>query len=138
MANTYQGKSGSMQAGGVTAANLKSFTLSTTQDLTDVSAMGDNWKSSSPGLAEWKATAQLMLDKSAGSAQAAILDTLMVAAPTGAAVAMVFKIDQSANNRNWSGNAYVSDVQVQHGIGNVAMVSVSLQGTGPLTPGTWT
>jgi hypothetical protein len=135
--STYQGKSGSMSVGGVTAAQLKSFTLNTTQDLSDTSAMGDNWKSSSPGLAEWKATAQLMLDKTAGTAQAALLDSLMVAAPTGAVLAMIFKIDQSANGRNWSGNAYVSDVQIQHGLGNVAMVSVSLQGSGALTPGAW-
>ena len=129
---TYPGKDGSVSFNATVIGELKSFTLNSEVDIMDDTAMGDDWETKVGGLGRWNGSATCHLDYS-DSTQALIIADILVSAPTGDSVAMVFTI---ATGKTFVGNALVQSIAITGDTGSIVEATFNFVGNGSLTP-TW-
>ena len=129
---TYKGKEGSVTFAAGVVGEVKSFNVNSEVEILDTTAMGDDWETKDGGVGRWTAQVTAHLDYD-DVAQKAMIDDIMVAAPTGEAIACEFLI---ATGKLFGGNAIVQSVGITQQLGAIVEVAISLVGTGALTP-TW-
>lgn len=133
----YRGQDGSIALSSVAVANVKSWTLSVTQEILDTTVMSIQWKTALTGLASWTGSAVLNLDVGDAS-QATILEDLIQATPGGTAFALKFRIN--GTTKYIGGNGLMSSAAFSEALSQIVTVTMNFTGTGALSAlsGTWT
>ena len=125
---THHGKEGVVTAGGTGIGELTGFTLETTADVVEDTALTDATKSFLAGRTSFSGTLEMHFDETdAGQTQLV----------SGAS--LTFKLlpeGSSAGDRKFEGAGIVTGMSVNQPLDGVVARSVTFQGTGALTIGT--
>lgn len=132
MAN-FRGMDGSIRFAANVVAEIKEWALNATIEELDDSVMGDNWATVVGGISRWTGSGTAQLDYGDTTGQKAIIDKLLIATPASSSTALELRISAT---KFFTGNALVSGVSVNAGLGQIVMVSFNFTGNGQLTP-TW-
>ena len=125
---THHGKEGVVTIGGTTLGNATGFTVDTTHDTVEDTALGDSMKSFLVGRGTFTASIDMNFDEE---------DTAQTTLVQGAEVTFAFLPEGNASgDRKFSGSGIVTGMSVGVTLDGVTTRTVSLQGTGGLTIGT--
>ena len=125
---THHGKEGVMTVGGSTIGNLTGFTVDTTHDVVEDTALGDSMKSFLAGRGTFTASIDMNFDETDSG------QTTMV---QGAELTFAFLPEgNESGDRKFSGTGIVTGMSVGVPLDGVITRTVSIQGTGGLTIGT--
>lgn len=121
----YNGKNGALSVDGTNVAQLSSWNISESVDATECTYMGAEWKEFHAGIPSWEGTAEAIFADDATSGYAS-------GVTIGSTVALVaYPADGVAVS--YTGSAIVTGVETAASMDDVVRVSLSFQGTGPLT-----
>ena len=124
----HHGKEGVVTIGGSTLGNATGFTVDTTHDKVEKTALGDSMKSFLVGRGTFTASIDMNFDEE---------DTAQTTLVQGAEVTFAFLPEGNASgDRKFSGSGIVTGMSVGVTLDGVTTRTVSLQGTGGLTIGT--
>jgi len=122
---THHGNAGLMKVGANTVGEMKSWSISTSIETADDSAMGDAWKSHLVGQKKWSGEAEVHFD-GADTAQAACIE--------GASIALAGYPEAAGSGAHYfTGTATVTKVDVKATMNDIVSMSVSFEGNGALT-----
>lgn len=125
---THHGKEGVVTIGSDTLGNATGFTVDTTHDTVEKTALGDSMKSFMVGRGTFTASIDMNFDET---------DTAQTTLVQGAEVTFAFLPEGNASgDRKFSGTGIVTGMSVGVTLDGVTTRTVSLQGTGGLTIGT--
>ena len=125
---THHGKEGVVTAGGTAVGELTGFTLETTADVVEDTALADATKSFLTGRTSFSGTLEMSYDETDSPQQ-----TLTV----GSSIAFVVLPEGNASgDEKFSGTGIVTGMSVTNGMDAVVTRSVTFQGTGALTRAT--
>ena len=125
---THHGKEGVVTAGGTGVGELTGFTLETTADVVEDTALTDATKSFVAGRTSFSGTLEMSYDETDSPQQ-----TLTV----GSSIAFVVLPEGNASgDEKFSGTGIVTGMSVTNGMDAVVTRSVTFQGTGALTRAT--
>ena len=125
---THHGKEGVLHVGGTAIGNATGFTIDTTHDVVEDTALGASMKSFLVGRGTFTATIDMNFDE---------LDSGQTTLVQGASASFEFMPEGSASgDRKFSGTGIVTGMSVGVTLDGVTTRTVSLQGTGGLTIGT--
>ena len=125
---THHGKEGVVTAGGTGVGELTGFTLETTADVVEDTALTDATKSFLVGRTSFSGTLEMSYDETDSPQQ-----TLTV----GSSIAFVVIPECNASgDEKFSGTGIVTGMSVTNGMDAVVTRSVTFQGTGALTRAT--
>ena len=125
---THHGKEGVVTAGGSGVGELTGFTLETTADVVEDTALTDATKSFLVGRTSFSGTLEMSYDETDSPQQ-----TLTV----GSSIAFVVLPEGNASgDESFSGTGIITGMSVNNGMDAVISRSVTFQGTGALTRGT--
>jgi hypothetical protein len=125
---THHGKEGVVTAGGTGVGELTGFTLETTADVVEDTALTDATKSFLVGRTSFSGTLEMSYDETDSPQQ-----TLTV----GSSIAFVVLPEGNASgDEKFSGTGIVTGMSVTNGMDAVVTRSVTFQGTGALTRAT--
>ena len=125
---THHGKEGVVTAGGTGVGELTGFTLETTADVVEDTALTDATKSFLVGRTSFSGTLEMSYDETDSPPQ-----TLTV----GSSIAFVVLPEGNASgDEKFSGTGIVTGMSVTNGMDAVVTRSVTFQGTGALTRAT--
>lgn len=120
------GYSGAVKIGSNQVLEIDKWDLSIDADIYDVSSYSNAWKNQIPGLRKWSGTCSGRLYQGDTTGQAAIQSALL----NGTSLSLGLWID---GTHNYSGTAYVKQIQVKSAVSATVDVSISFEGTGTLT-----
>ena len=125
---THHGKEGVVTAGGTGGGELTGFTLETTGDVVEDTALTDATKSFVAGRTSFSGSLDMSYDETDSPQQ-----TLTV----GSSIAFVLLPEgNSSGDESFSGTGIVTGMSVTNGMDAIISRSVTFQGTGTLTRGT--
>jgi hypothetical protein len=125
---THHGKEGVVTAGGTGVGELTGFTLETTADVVEDTALTDATKSFITGRTSFSGTLEMSYDETDSPQQ-----TLTV----GSSIAFVVLPEGNTSvDEKFSGTGIITGMSVTNGMDAVVTRSVTFQGTGALTRAT--
>ena len=125
---THHGKEGVITIGGTTLNNATGFTVDTTHDVVEDTALGSSMKSFLVGRGTYTASIDMNFDET-DSGQTTLVQ--------GAELTFAFLPEGNASgDRKFSGNGIVTGMSVGVTLDGVTTRTVSVQGNGGLTIGT--
>ena len=125
---THHGKEGVVTAGGTAVGELTSFTLETTGDVVEDTALTDATKSFVAGRTSFSGTLEMHFDET---------DTPQTNLVAGASISFVLLPEGNASgDRSFSGTGIVTGMSVNNSMDAIISRTVTFQGTGALTIGT--
>ena len=127
MATTH-GKSGVVTVGGTEMGEVTSFTLETTGDVVEDTALTDSTKSFLAGRTSFSGSLEMHFDET---------DTPQTTLVAGASISFILLPEGNASgDRSFSGTGIVTGMSVNNSMDAVVSRTVTFQGTGALTIGT--
>ena len=125
---THHGKEGVVKAGGTGIGELTGFTLETTADVVEDTALTDATKSFLAGRTSFSGTLEMNYDETDSPQQ-----TLTV----GSSIDFVLLPEgNSSGDESFTGSGIITGMSVTNALDAVITRSVTFQGTGTLTRGT--
>ena len=125
---THHGKEGVVTAGGTAVGELTSFTLETTGDVVEDTALTDGTKSFVAGRTSFSGTLEMHFDET---------DTPQTNMVAGAELAFILLPEGNASgDRSFTGTGIVTGMSVNNSMDAIVSRTVTFQGTGALTIGT--
>tara|TARA_B100001057_G_C22497591_1_gene812719 strand:+ start:314 stop:700 length:387 start_codon:yes stop_codon:yes gene_type:complete len=125
---THHGKEGVVTAGGTGVGELTSFTLETTGDVVEDTALTDATKSFVAGRTSFSGTLEMHFDET---------DTPQTTLVAGASIAFILLPEgNSSGDRSFTGTGIVTGMSVNNSMDAIVSRTVTFQGTGALTIGT--
>jgi hypothetical protein len=125
---THHGKEGVVTVGGVAVGELTSFTLETTGDVVEDTALSDGTKSFVTGRTSFSGTLEMHFDET-DSPQETLL--------AGASISFVLLPEgNTAGDASYTGTGIVTGMSINNSMDAIVSRSVTFQGTGALTVGT--
>jgi len=125
---THHGKEGVVKAGGTAIGELTGFTLETTADVVEDTALSDATKSFVSGRTSFSGTLEMSYDETDSPQQTltAGSEIAFILLPEGA----------TSGDESFTGSGIVTGMSVTNGMDAVITRSVTFQGTGALTRAT--
>ena len=125
---THHGKEGVVTAGGTAVGELTGFTLETTGDVVEDTALTDATKSFVAGRTSFSGTLEMHFDET---------DTPQTSLTAGSSIAFILLPEgNSSGDRSFSGTGLVTGMSVNNSMDAIVSRTVTFQGTGALTIGT--
>ena len=125
---THHGKEGVVTVGGTGVGELTSFTLETTGDVVEDTALTDATKSFVAGRTSFSGTLEMHFDET---------DTPQTTLVAGASISFVLLPEGNASgDRSFTGTGIVTGMSVNNSMDAIVSRTVTFQGTGALTIGT--
>ena len=125
---THHGKEGVVTAGGTGIGELTGFTLETTGDVVEDTALTDATKSFVAGRTSFSGTLEMHFDET---------DTPQTNLTAGSSLAFILLPEgNSSGDRSFSGTGIVTGMSVNNSMDAIVSRTVTFQGTGALTIGT--
>src|SRR5210317_135530 len=125
---THHGKEGVVTVGGTAVGELTSFTLETTGDVVEDTALSDGTKSFVTGRTSFSGTLEMHFDES-DSPQETLL--------AGASISFVLLPEgNTAGDASYTGTGIVTGMSINNSMDAIISRTVTFQGTGALTVGT--
>ena len=125
---THHGKEGVVTVGGTGVGELTSFTLETTGDVVEDTALTDATKSFVAGRTSFSGTLEMHFDET---------DTPQTSLVAGASLAFILLPEGNASgDRSFTGTGIVTGMSVNNSMDAIISRTVTFQGTGALTIGT--
>ena len=125
---THHGKEGVVTAGGTGVGELTSFTLETTGDVVEDTALTDSTKSFVAGRTSFSGTLEMHFDET---------DSPQTTLVAGASISFVLLPEGNASgDRSFTGTGIVTGMSVNNSMDSIISRTVTFQGTGALTIGT--
>ena len=125
---THHGKEGVVTAGGTGVGELTSFTLETTGDVVEDTALTDATKSFVAGRTSFSGTLEMHFDET---------DSPQTTLTAGSSIAFILLPEgNSSGDRSFSGTGIVTGMSVNNSMDAIVSRTVTFQGTGALTIGT--
>jgi len=125
---THHGKEGVVKAGGTAIGEITGFTLETTADVVEDTALSDATKSFLAGRTSFSGTLEMSYDETDSPQQ-----TLTV----GSSIAFILLPEgDTSGDESFTGSGIVTGMSVNNAMDAVITRSVTFQGTGALTRGT--
>lgn len=120
------GKSGKLEIGTSVISEINNWSLDIGTDTLEVTALGDDWKEFIAGLKEWSASSEgtfnIPIDN---TGQKAVQDAFL----NGDMVTVKLYVNTT---NYYSGNAYISSLNVEDPVDDAVTISFEFQGTGIL------
>ena len=125
---THHGKEGVVTVGGTGVGELTGFTLETTGDVVEDTALTDATKSFVAGRTSFSGTLEMHFDET---------DTPQTNLTAGASLAFILLPEgNSSGDRSFTGTGIVTGMSVNNSMDAIISRTVTFQGTGALTIGT--
>ena len=125
---THHGKEGVVTVGGTAVGELTGFTLETTGDVVEDTALTDATKSFVAGRTSFSGTLEMHFDET---------DTPQTNLLAGASLAFILLPEGNASgDRSFTGTGIVTGMSVNNSMDAIISRTVTFQGTGALTIGT--
>ena len=125
---THHGKEGVVTAGGTGIGELTGFTLETTGDVVEDTALTDATKSFVAGRTSFSGTLEMHFDET---------DTAQTSLTAGSSIAFILLPEgNSSGDRSFTGTGIVTGMSVNNSMDAIISRTVTFQGTGALTIGT--
>ena len=125
---THHGKEGVVTVGGTGVGELTSFTLETTGDVVEDTALTDATKSFVAGRTSFSGTLEMHFDET---------DSPQTNLVAGAELAFILLPEgNSSGDRSFTGTGIVTGMSVNNSMDAIISRTVTFQGTGSLTIGT--
>ncbi|QGZ18356.1 hypothetical protein HTVC202P_gp40 [Pelagibacter phage HTVC202P] len=125
---THHGKEGVVTAGGTGVGELTGFTLETTGDVVEDTALTDATKSFVAGRTSFSGTLEMHFDET---------DSPQTSLTAGSSIAFILLPEgNSSGDRSFSGTGIVTGMSVNNSMDAIVSRTVTFQGTGTLTIGT--
>jgi len=125
---TNHGKEGVVTAGGTAVGELTGFTLETTGDVVEDTALTDSTKSFLAGRTSFSGTLEMNFDET---------DSPQTSLTAGSSIAFILLPEGNASgDRSFAGTGIVTGMSVTNSMDAVISRNVTFQGTGALTIGT--
>jgi len=125
---THHGKEGVVTAGGTGIGELTGFTLETTGDVVEDTALTDATKSFVAGRTSFSGTLEMHFDET---------DSAQTSLTAGSSIAFILLPEgNSSGDRSFSGTGIVTGMSVNNSMDAIISRTVTFQGTGALTIGT--
>ena len=125
---THHGKEGVVKVGGTAVGELTSFTLETTGDVVEDTALSDSAKSFVAGRTSFSGTLEMHFDET---------DTPQTNMVAGAELAFILLPEGNASgDRSFTGTGIVTGMSVNNSMDAIISRTVTFQGTGALAIGT--
>jgi len=125
---THHGKEGVVTVGGTGVGELTGFTLETTGDVVEDTALTDATKSFVAGRTSFSGTLEMHFDET---------DTPQTNMVAGASLAFILLPEGNASgDRSFTGTGIVTGMSVNNSMDAIISRTVTFQGTGALTIGT--
>ena len=125
---THHGKEGVVTAGGTGIGELTGFTLETTGDVVEDTALTDATKSFVAGRTSFSGTLEMHFDET---------DSPQTSLTAGSSIAFILLPEGNASgDRSFSGTGIVTGMSVNNSMDAIISRTVTFQGTGALTIGT--
>ena len=125
---THHGKEGVVTVGGTEMGEVTSFTLETTGDVVEDTALTDATKSFVAGRTSFSGTIEMHYDET---------DTKQETLLAGASISFVLLPEGNASgDASYSGTGIVTGMSINNSMDAIVSRSVTFQGTGALTIGT--
>lgn len=137
MAN-YTGQDGSLTIGGQAVASVTAFSVDSTVNTIETTAMGQAYRSYVGGMAEWSGSADVYYNSSDATAiyNNALPDNDTDFGGDGVLAFIGYPGGDATGNPKLSGNVIITGLSVSSETEGMVTASISFQGTGPLTLGT--
>jgi hypothetical protein len=125
---THHGKEGVVTVGGTGVGELTSFTLETTGDVVEDTALTDGTKSFVAGRTSFSGTLEMHFDET---------DSPQTSLTAGSSLAFILLPEgNSSGDRSFTGTGIVTGMSVNNSMDAIISRTVTFQGTGALTIGT--
>ncbi len=125
---THHGKEGVVTAGGTGIGELTGFTLETTGDVVEDTALTDATKSFVAGRTSFSGTLEMHYDET---------DSPQQTLTAGSSISFILLPEgNSSGDESFTGTGIVTGMSVTNGMDAIISRSVTFQGTGTLTRGT--
>jgi len=125
---THHGKEGVVTAGGTGIGELTGFTLETTGDVVEDTALTDATKSFVAGRTSFSGTLEMHFDET---------DSPQTSLTAGSSIAFILLPEgNSSGDRSFTGTGIVTGMSVNNSMEAIVSRTVTFQGTGALTIGT--
>ncbi len=125
---THHGKEGVVTVGGTGVGELTSFTLETTGDVVEDTALTDATKSFVAGRTSFSGTLEMHFDET---------DSPQTSLTAGSSIAFILLPEgNSSGDRSFTGTGIVTGMSVNNSMDAIISRTVTFQGTGALTIGT--
>ena len=125
---THHGKEGVVTVGGTAMGEVTSFTLETTGDVVEDTALSDGTKSFVAGRTSFSGTIEMHFDET---------DTQQETLLAGASIAFVLLPEgNDSGDASYTGTGIVTGMSINNSMDAIVSRSVTFQGTGTLTIGT--
>ena len=125
---THHGKEGVVTAGGTGIGELTGFTLETTGDVVEDTALTDSTKSFVAGRTSFSGTLEMHFDET---------DSPQTSLTAGSSIAFILLPEgNSSGDRSFTGTGIVTGMSVNNSMDAIISRTVTFQGTGALTIGT--
>ena len=125
---THHGKEGVVTVGGTAVGELTSFTLETTGDVVEDTALTDATKSFVTGRTSFSGTLEMHFDET---------DSPQTSLTAGSSLAFILLPEgNSSGDRSFTGTGIVTGMSVNNSMDAIISRTVTFQGTGALTIGT--
>jgi hypothetical protein len=125
---THHGKEGVVTAGGTAVGELTGFTLETTGDVVEDTALTDSAKSFLAGRTSFSGTLEMHYDET---------DAQQETLTAGSSISFVLLPEgNTAGDQSFSGTGIVTGMSVNNAMDSVVSRTVTFQGTGALTKST--
>jgi hypothetical protein len=125
---THHGKEGVVTVGGTGVGELTAFTLETTGDVVEDTALTDATKSFVAGRTSFSGTLEMHFDET---------DTPQTNLTAGSSLAFILLPEgNSSGDRSFTGTGIVTGMSVNNSMDAIISRTVTFQGTGALTIGT--
>ena len=125
---THHGKEGVVTAGGTAVGELTGFTLETTGDVVEDTALTDATKSFVAGRTSFSGTLEMHYDET---------DAQQETLTAGSEISFVLLPEgNSSGDQSFTGTGIVTGMSVNNSMDAIVSRSVTFQGTGALTKGT--
>ena len=125
---THHGKEGVVTAGGTGVGELTGFTLETTGDVVEDTALTDSTKSFVAGRTSFSGTLEMHYDET---------DSPQQTLTAGSEISFVLLPEgNSSGDESFTGTGIITGMSVTNGMDAIISRSVTFQGTGTLTRGT--
>ena len=125
---THHGKEGVVTVGGTGVGELTGFTLETTGDVVEDTALSDSTKSFVAGRTSFSGTLEMYFDET---------DSPQVTLLAGSSIAFILLPEgATSGDRSFTGTGIVTGMSVNNSMDSIISRTVTFQGTGALTIGT--
>ena len=125
---THHGKEGVVKAGGTAVGELTGFTLETTGDVVEDTALSDATKSFITGRTSFSGTLEMHYDET---------DSPQQTLTAGSSIAFILLPEgNTSGDEKFSGSGIITGMSVNNAMDGIVSRSVTFQGTGALTRAT--